>query len=204
MLEINHYHDIKTLTSSSEWPLYRSQIAAYGLVPVINSLGPNITGIEIGVCTGINSYMLLECCSNVSTLVGVDHYAAYKDWDREIFQHEQDHSYAILLNNMAVMGPRFKHIKSSSSDAANEFKDDSYDFVFIDADHSMKAVLEDLDNYWSKIKPNGIIAGHDANLFSVNFAVTSWAKRKGIVPTDIIILENQAWYFRKETSHGTS
>jgi len=204
VLEINQYYDIKTLTSSSEWLSYRSQIAAYGLVPIINSFGPNAAGIEIGVCTGINSYMILECCSNVSTLVGVDHYAAYKDWDREIFQHEQDHSYTILQNNMAVMGPRFKHIKSSSSDAAKELQDNSYDFVFIDADHSMKAVLEDLDNYWPKIKNNGIIAGHDANLFSVNFAVTSWAKRKGVVPTDIIILENQAWYFRKEASHGTS
>lgn len=197
MLELNSNYDIKTLTASSDWLSYRSQIAASGLVPIINNLGPNIAGIEIGVCWGINSYMLLECCPNISTLVGIDHYEAYKDWDREIFQHEQDHSYNKLLHNMTVMGPRFKLLKSKSSIAASELQDNEYDFVFIDADHSMKAVLSDLDNYWPKIKQGGIIAGHDANLFSVNFAVTSWVKRKGIDPTSIKMLENQAWYFIK-------
>ena len=85
----------------------------------------------------------------------------------------------------------------SSKDAANELADNSFDFVFVDADHSMKSVLADLDNYWPKVRSGGIIAGHDANLFSVNFAVTSWVKRKGIDPTTINMLENQAWYFRK-------
>jgi predicted O-methyltransferase YrrM len=197
VLQLNQYNDIKNLTASSQWISYRQALAAYHIVPIINNLGPNVTGIEIGVCHGVNSYMLLECCSNISTLVGVDHYKAYKDWDREILQHEQDHSYATLQHNMAVLGPRFKHIKASSKDAAHELQDNAYDFVFIDADHSMRSVLEDLDNYWPKIKDNGIVAGHDANLFSVNFAVTSWAKRKGIDQKSIHMMENQAWYFVK-------
>ncbi len=128
----------------------------------------------------------------------MDHYRPYRDWDREIFQHEQDHSYANLVHNMKVMGPRFRLLKMSTAEAAAELQDDSFDFVFIDADHSMKAVLTDLDLYWPKIKKGGIIAGHDASLFSVNFAVTSWVKHKGIDPTSINMLENQAWYFLKE------
>lgn len=197
MLELNQYYDIKKITASNVWPDYKSQISAHGLVPFINELGSDIKGIEIGVCWGINSYMLLECCPNITTLVGVDHYAAYKDWDREIPQHEQDHNYGKLVHNMEVMGPRFQLLRMSSKDAAAELQDDSFDFVFIDADHSMKAVLNDLDNYWPKVRSGGIIAGHDANLFSVNFAVTSWVKRKGIDPTTINMLENQAWYFTK-------
>jgi hypothetical protein len=197
VLELNQYYDIKTLTSSSVWQSYKCQTSAYGLVPFINSLGADVNGIEIGVCTGVNSYMLLESCPNITTLVGVDHYAAYRDWDREIYQHEQDASYAKLAHNMEVMGPRFKLLKMASADAVNELEDGSFDFVFIDADHSMKAVLGDLDRYWPKIKTGGLIAGHDANLFSVNFAVTSWAKHKGIDPTTINMLENQAWCFTK-------
>lgn len=197
MIELNQYYDLRSLTSSPVWQTYKSQTASYGLIPHINNLGPDIKGIELGVCWGVNSYMLLESCPNISTLIGVDHYRAYRDWDREIFQHEQDHNHAKLLHNMEVMGPRFKLLRMSSKDAAAELADDSFDFVFIDADHSMKSVLADLDNYWPKIRTGGIIAGHDSNLFSVNFAVTSWVKRKGIDPTTINMLENQAWYFIK-------
>ena len=197
MIELNQYYDIKTLTASSVWHSYKSQISAHGLVPFINELGSDIKGIELGVCWGINSYMLLESCPNITTLVGIDHYESYQDWDREIPQHEQDHNYAKLVHNMTVMGPRFQLLKMNSKEAANELADESFDFVFIDADHSMKSVLADLDNYWPKIRTGGIIAGHDANLFSVNFAVTSWVKRKGIDPTTINMLENQAWYFIK-------
>lgn len=197
MIELNQYYDIKSLTASSIWPSYRCQISAYGLVPFINELGNDVKGIELGICWGVNSYMLLESCPNITTLIGVDHYQAYQDWDREIPQHEQDHNYAKLVHNMTVMGPRFQLLKMNTKDAAAKLEDNSFDFVFIDADHSMKSVLNDLDNYWPKIRNGGIIAGHDSNLFSVNFAVTSWAKRKGIDPTTINMLENQAWYFTK-------
>ncbi len=202
MLELNQYYNIKSLTASDSWPEYKRQTASYAIIPIINDLGPDVKGIELGVCWGVNSYTLLESCPNISVIVGVDHYKAYKDWDREIFQHEQDHNFLKITQNMTVMGPRFNLVRASSADAAKELQDEAYDFVFIDADHSMKAVLEDLDNYWPKIKPNGIIAGHDANLFSVNFAVTSWAKRKGIDPTTISMLENQAWCFRKEATNA--
>jgi hypothetical protein len=62
----------------------------------------------------------------------------------------------------------------------------------------MKAVLKDLDHYWPKLRKGGIMAGHDSNLFGVNFAVTSWAKRRGIDPSTIETEANSAWWFRKE------
>jgi len=195
-MEINYY-DIKSLTTTSTWPTLKEGMAAYSLIPILQEMGPDVRGIEIGVCFGLNSYMLLESCPNISLIVGVDHYAAYKDWDREIFQHEQDHNLAKLKNNMQYMGPRFTLLRESSADAANELEDGFYDFVFIDADHSMKAVLNDLDHYYPKVKKGGIIAGHDGNLFSVNFAVTSWTKRHGIPETDVKSGSNSTWWFTK-------
>ena len=52
-------------------------------------------------------------------------------------------------------------IKKKSMDAVKEFKDNSLDFVYIDANHELPFVIEDLF-YWSKkVKPGGIISGHD-------------------------------------------
>ena len=99
--------------------------------------------------------------------------------------------------NMKILGSRFKLIKESSTNAATQLEDDSYDFIFIDADHSMKAVLQDLDSYWPKLRVGGIMAGHDNNIFGVNFAVTSWTKRKGIDISDIKVGSNNSWWWIK-------
>jgi predicted O-methyltransferase YrrM len=54
-----------------------------------------------------------------------------------------------------------KIINEFSMDAVKRFKDNSLDFVYIDANHEFPYVAEDLF-YWSKkVRPGGIVAGHD-------------------------------------------
>ncbi len=73
---------------------------------------------------------------------------------------------------------------------AEEFNDGAFDFVYIDADHSYEAVKRDIAAWLPKIKPGGIIAGHDrvregvhravAEAFPGGFetmGVLSWLKR---------------------------
>jgi len=45
--------------------------------------------------------------------------------------------------------------------AARLYPDQSIDFCFIDAGHSREEVCEDIDAWLPKIKPGGILAGHD-------------------------------------------
>jgi predicted O-methyltransferase YrrM len=52
-------------------------------------------------------------------------------------------------------------VQADSAGAANQYSDNSIDFVFIDADHSGKAVVRDTLAWLPKIKKGGIIAGHD-------------------------------------------
>lgn len=189
--------NLKNIINSENWSMLRSSQAAYGLVPLIQALGDNITCIEIGVNLGFNSYMLLENCSNISKLIGIDHYKEYQDWEGYIDQNMQDLVWNIFHENISALGPKFVLIKESSADAAKDIDDESIDFIFIDADHSMRAVLQDLDNYYPKLKPGGVISGHDANLFSVNFAVLSWAKRKGIELSRVQIVKNSSWWWQK-------
>jgi len=45
--------------------------------------------------------------------------------------------------------------------AARLFADESIAFVFIDGNHTRESVLEDCAAWWPKIKPGGVMAGHD-------------------------------------------
>ena len=48
-----------------------------------------------------------------------------------------------------------------SADAAAHITDSSLAFVYIDGDHYFRGVQEDLRMYWPKLRPGGLIAGHD-------------------------------------------
>ena len=189
---------IISLLDSPEWPAIYKQQAARGIINELQALPYPAKGIEVGVNRGMNSWYMLTECQNISTLIGIDHYQPYVDWDRPISKDEQDANFRVITKNMQLMGDRFNLIKDSSQNAATKLDDDSYDFVFIDADHSLRAVLKDLDSYWPKVRSGGIIAGHDSNLFSVSIAVTSWTKHKGLQPADVKMVANNAWYFRKQ------
>ena len=63
--------------------------------------------------------------------------------------------------NMVGLKRYMKVIESDSVKAASQFKDESLDLVFIDGDHSMNAVIEDILAYYHKLKTGGIMAGDD-------------------------------------------
>ena len=51
--------------------------------------------------------------------------------------------------------------KKLSTDAAGDFEDDYFDWIYIDTTHSYDTTWEELVRYASKVKRDGIIAGHD-------------------------------------------
>jgi predicted O-methyltransferase YrrM len=190
-------HDFSFIVNSGTWALQKSSMAAHGLITLIQDLGPTVRGIEVGVCTGINSYMLLESCPNITEIVGVDHYKAYMDWQGMVPQEQQDGNYQLFMHNLKYMEQRFRLIRKSSTEAAADLEDGAYDFVFIDADHSMRAVLTDLDNYYPKLRPGGIMAGHDIGMYSVGMAVNAWCRKRGIDLNSIHMIANTAFYWIK-------
>lgn len=48
-----------------------------------------------------------------------------------------------------------------STDVVKEFDDNYFDWIYIDTTHLYKTTIDELVLYHKKIKPNGIIAGHD-------------------------------------------
>lgn len=54
-----------------------------------------------------------------------------------------------------------KIIREFSHKACKFFEDNTFDFVYIDADHSYNGCLTDLRCWYPKVKSGGILAGHD-------------------------------------------
>merc|ERR1712098_221591 len=52
-------------------------------------------------------------------------------------------------------------IRDYSTNGRKQIPDNSLDFIYIDARHDYKAMAEDLEWMWPKLKEDGIFAGHD-------------------------------------------
>lgn len=59
----------------------------------------------------------------------------------------------------------FNLIKDTSRNAANQFTNNSIDFIMIDAGHSYDALMDDLLTWYNKVKAGGIISGDDYTVF---------------------------------------
>lgn len=60
-----------------------------------------------------------------------------------------------------ILQDRLDIIRDLSVNASKKFKNESLDFIFIDACHDYECVKEDLNAWYPKLKKGGIIAGHD-------------------------------------------
>lgn len=69
--------------------------------------------------------------------------------------------FSSFLNNMSPVSNYYNAVRLSSLEASKLYDDKSLDFVFIDANHSYEEVKKDILAWKEKIKPGGILAGHD-------------------------------------------
>lgn len=190
---------LKQFIKEGTWLSKMTDQAAWGLTDEIYNLGSAIKGIEIGVQIGLNSMMLLDACPNITKIIGIDPYEPYTDWDgTEVTDKTQNEIYGTLMEHFDLFKGQFQLIKQKSVDAAPQLENGAYDFLFIDGDHSLKSVLNDLEYYVPKVRTGGIIAGHDVGIHSVNMALQAWCRRKNLNPLKVKLVENQSWYWIKE------
>lgn len=117
------------------------------------------TWVELGLAWGESFRWGVVACLNEGKnirMVGVD---AFPDaWHHNGTPMEQ-----MFHNHMEPLAGKYEVIRSASWDAAVNFPDASIDFVFVDADHVYESVKKDILAWLPKVKPGGIIAGHDYN-----------------------------------------
>ena len=145
-------------------------------------------GVEVGVERGVNATLLLNGMPDL-TLFGIDcwePYEGYREGDR-YSARRLDGFYALAKERLAPFAGRVILRKQFSVEASLAFADESLDFVFIDANHSFQSCTEDLTAWVPKVKPGGIVSGHDfydkqlrCECVEVESAVRAWTTEQGI------------------------
>lgn len=136
---------------------------------------------EIGVFAGKTSRYLLTHCPALEW-IGVDHWTAGDpslDLPEKAKKRPGDHgyrsyasfpltAYRAKVEAMAAEYPgRAAVIALPSAEAAKLVEDSSLCAVFIDGDHTAKGVETDIRAWTPKLKPDGLLTGHDWNMPSV-------------------------------------
>lgn len=134
----------------------------YEINQLINIMNLKGKFIEIGVYKGEFSEYLLNN-TNTEKLYLIDPYKNFniEDYTDAINNHDMEKNYQLALEKVSKFTNRFEFIKKTSDSAIELFADDSIDFVYIDGNHAYQYVYNDLENYWKKVKPGGILMGDD-------------------------------------------
>ena len=124
-------------------------------------------GAEIGVMKGNFSATILREWRG-RELLSVDPWL-------EVPENER-HARAVL----APFGGRSRILATTSEAAAAQVADGDLDFAYIDARHDYASVCTDLAAWFPKIRPGGILAGHDYPEPGVRAAVDEFAAAHGL------------------------
>jgi len=120
-------------------------------------------GIEIGTQTGLFSEIILQN-SKLSLLWSLDCWEHQEDYN-DIANKEnirQKYYWLKTINRLKKFGKRSKIIKAYSNEIPikyNYLKD--MDFVYIDANHTYEGCKSDLEIWYSRVREDGILSGHD-------------------------------------------
>lgn len=151
---------------------------------------------EIGVYEGIFSNRILLKCKPKKLLL-IDPWeeipsskkAKYNKQNQELRYKKVKHYFRDELSNEKI-----EILRMRSEIAKNYIKNNFIDFLYIDGDHSYDAVLNDLKNYYPKVKNGGLIAGDDIRLVEVRKALEDFQIDEQDVKLKI---KNDQFYFFK-------
>lgn len=126
--------------------------------------GQNLTGVEIGVYKAFHAESLLKRL-NLSRLYLVDPYDLYSTYEEGHRHYGVDQDPLVIAKKeaqqrLAQYADRIHWVNQLSLAAANAIPD-GLDFVYIDGNHAEDFIRQDIASYYPKIRPGGVIGGHD-------------------------------------------
>ena len=179
------------------------------LLMAIDLLGDDLIGAEVGVYRAESFCTILQVCQNVKTLYGIDPWKAYHDQigDGSMVIEPKDIDLAreMSLHYIEWSGNRHKAeiLEMTSAEGAEQFEDESLDFVFVDSYLSMQDVIDHMEDWYPKVKVGGLFCGHDYSDQGVAAGVDHWRKLHGIETHISAYDDCWAWIKRQGESNAT-
>jgi len=213
LLYIAETYKVNINNPSADAPIIIETMGRDDLANDFKALGFNL-GAEIGVQRG--EYSELLCKSNPDLkLFCIDAWTAYKEYItpfRKRFDDSLEDQQKFLFddfyeNAKARLAPfNCVLMKKFSLDASKDFEDNSLDFVYIDASHEFQQVTNDIAEWSKKVRPGGIISGHDywfsnkkPMIIHVKDVVDGWTHSNQIKPWFVFNKNNKPnWFWVKE------
>ena len=153
-----------------EYPIVGNLIKQYNLK----------VGCEVGVAYGLQSKYLLEHTA-VEKLYSIDPYRHFDTGYNDFMNFPQQYFDTLFERVKTRLSPfegRSVLLRTTSTEAAQQFAPNSLDFAYIDANHSYEAVKEDLNAWWDKVRSGGLMIGDDYIVFATTAqAVNEFVKQ---------------------------
>jgi predicted O-methyltransferase YrrM len=125
------------------WPGYTLDPENFGvyLLRLINKYKPKKV-IEIGAHNGVSTEIFSITCESVITI---------------------DIALSQILQSVLDRCKNITFFHETSDTAHIKIPNESADLLYIDGDHETESTIKDIRNYGPKVRPGGVIAGHDIN-----------------------------------------
>jgi hypothetical protein len=113
-------------------------------------------GAEIGVLRGEYTEKL---CQAGLKMYAIDAWRNYLDYHR----HPNEEPYEEMLNMTKQRLASYDHVilRKTSMEAVTKFRANSLDFVYIDGNHKLRHVIDDIYEWSIRVRSGGAICGHD-------------------------------------------
>lgn len=120
-------------------------------------------GYKVGAEVGVRKGEFTErFCMAGLRMFAIDPWMAYGNggriWNDQEFQ---DDLYRAAKWRLGSYGDMVKIVRKPSRVAVLEFRNRSLDFVYIDGDHEFPEVVFDIYEWGKKVRPGGMVSGHD-------------------------------------------
>jgi len=147
------------------------------IVLAVAAHGPNLRGVELGLYQANSFCTMLQVCTNVDELIGIDKWEPYVDnvgggeMVRDQKQIEFIRNTAINFIYWSGCADRATILEVDTIEAAKRYEDGTMDFVFFDAHLSQQQLRNEMNAWYPKIKQGGLIIGHDYDKRETRHAV---------------------------------
>lgn len=125
------------------------------------------SGVELGVQRGEFAHAILKQWTSCRKYVLVDLWAQQSNYNDDANRQDDEHVHykqlALQRTHQFRSRTNIEVCHNFTTTCAEHYAalGEQFDFIYVDARHDYKGVLQDLNDWWPLLKPGGILAGHD-------------------------------------------